>query len=124
MKIEHYQNKDETEVLNIWLKASEQAHAFAGVGFWCGLVEVAGLGGEGELAALFVAPERQCEGIGTALLDWVKEHSKGMLTVGVYEENARARAFYRRGGFEEIGSRDDELTGSREYRMEWKREST
>ena len=39
MKIEHYQNKDETEVLNIWLKASEQAHAFAGVGFWCGLVE-------------------------------------------------------------------------------------
>lgn len=78
--------------------------------------------GEGELAALFVAPERQCEGIGTALLDWVKKHSKGMLTVGVYEENARARAFYRRGGFEEIGSREDELTGSREYRMEWKRE--
>lgn len=147
MKIEHYQNKDETEVLNIWLKASEQAHAFAGVGFWCGLVEdmrqvylprartwvcrdgggvvgFACLVGEGELAALFVAPERQCEGIGTALLDWVKEHSKGMLTVGVYEENARARAFYRRGGFEEIGSRDDELTGSREYRMEWKGEST
>ncbi|HBI12000.1 MULTISPECIES: GNAT family N-acetyltransferase [Akkermansia] len=146
MKIEHYQNRDETEVLNIWLKASEQAHSFAGVGFWCGLVEdmrqvylprartwvcrdggrvvgFACLVGEGELAALFVAPERQCEGIGTALLDWVKEHSKGMLTVGVYEENARARAFYRRGGFEEIGSREDELTGSREYRMEWKRES-
>lgn len=145
MKIEHYQNKDETEVLNIWLKASEQAHAFAGVGFWCGLVEdmkqvylprartwvcrdggsVVGfvcLVGEGELAALFVAPERQCEGIGTALLDWVKERSKGMLTVGVYEENVRARAFYKRGGFEEIGSREDELTGSREYRMEWKRE--
>ena len=39
MKIEHYQNRDETEVLNIWLKASEQAHSFAGVGFWCGLVE-------------------------------------------------------------------------------------
>ena len=45
-----------------------------------------------------------------------------MLTVGAYEENAHARAFYRRGGFEEIGSREDELTGSREYRMEWKRE--
>ena len=86
------------------------------VGFAC-------LGGEGEEAALFVAPERQCEGIGTALLDWVKEHSKGMLTVGVYEENARARAFYRRGGFEEIGSRDDELTGSREYWPKWKGES-
>ena len=108
MKIEHYQNRDETEVLNIWLKASEQAHSFAGVGFWCGLVEdmrqvylprartwvcrdggrvvgFACLVGEGELAALFVAPERQCEGIGTALLDWVKKHSKGMLTVGVYE---------------------------------------
>lgn len=46
-----------------------------------------------------------------------------MLTVGAYEENARARAFYRCGRFEEIGSREDELTGSREYRMEWKRES-
>ena len=39
MNIEHYQSKDEEAVLNIWLKASEQAHAFAGVGFWCGLVE-------------------------------------------------------------------------------------
>lgn len=143
MKIEHYQNGDETEVLGIWLKASEQAHAFAGVGFWCGLVEemkqvylprartwvcrdggnvigFACLVGEGELAALFVAPERQCEGVGTALLHWVKERSKGMLTVGVYEENPRAREFYRRGGFREIGCREDELTGSREYRMEWK----
>ena len=133
MNIEHYQSKDEEAVLNIWLKASEQAHAFAGVGFWCGLVEdmrqvylpkartwicrdgdrvmgFACLVGEGELAALFVDPERQCEGIGTALL-----------TVGVYEENPRAWQFYKRSGFEEIGSREDELTGSREYRLEWKR---
>lgn len=146
MKMEPYQNSDETEVLNIWLRASEQAHAFAGVGFWCGLVEdmkqvylpkahtwvcrdggrvvgFACLVGEGELAALFVEPARQCEGIGTALLDWVKEHSKEGLTVGVYEENPRARAFYRRSGFEEVGFRDDELTGSREYRMEWKKSS-
>lgn len=144
MNIEHYRTGDETEVLNIWLKASEQAHAFAGVGFWCGLVEdmrqvylpraqtwvcrdgdkVAGfacLVGEAELAALFVDPERQCEGIGTALLNWAKDHSKGLLTVGVYEENPRARQFYRRSGFEEIGSREDGLTGSREYRLEWKR---
>ena len=128
MNIEHYQSKDEEAVLNIWLKASEQAHAFAGVGFWCGLVEdmrqvylpkartwicrdgdrvmgFACLVGEGELAALFVDPERQCEGIGTALLNWVKDHSKGVLTVGVYEENPRAWQFYKRSGFEEIGSR-------------------
>lgn len=39
------------------------------VGFAC-------LGGEGEQAALFVAPERQCEGIGTALPDWVKEQAR------------------------------------------------
>ena len=144
MNIEHYQRKDEEAVLNIWLKASEQAHAFAGVGFWCGLVEdmrqvylpkartwicrdgdrvmgFACLVGEGELAALFVDPERQCEGIGTALLNWVKDHRKGVLTVGVYEENPRAWQFYKRSGFEEIGSREDELTGSREYRLEWKR---
>ena len=144
MNIEHYQSKDEEAVLNIWQKASEQAHAFAGVGFWCGLVEdmrqvylpkartwicrdgdrvmgFACLVGEGELAALFVDPERQCEGIGTALLNWVKDHSKGVLTVGVYEENPRAWQFYKRSGFEEIGSREDELTGSREYRLEWKR---
>ena len=121
-----------------------KAHAFAGVGFWCGLVEdmrqvylpkartwicrdgdrvvgFACLVGEGELAALFVDPERQCEGIGTELLNWAKDHSKGLLTVGVYEENPRALQFYKRSGFEEIGSLEDELTGSREYRLEWKR---
>ena len=39
------------------------------VGFAC-------LVGEGEEAALFVAPERQCEGIDTALPDWVKEQAR------------------------------------------------
>lgn len=39
------------------------------VGFACLVVE-------GEEAALFVAPERQCEGIGTALPDWVKEQAR------------------------------------------------
>lgn len=146
MEIEHYHAEDETEVLSIWLKASEQAHAFAGVGFWCGLVEdmrqvylpkartwvcrdagkvvgFACLVGEGELAALFVAPERQSEGIGSLLLNWVKERSKGFLTAGVYEENSRALEFYARAGFQEIGARVDELTGSREFRLEWKKSS-
>lgn len=71
----------------------------------------------------FVAAGAQCEGIGTALPGLGEGTSKGMLTVGAYEENAHARAFYRRGGFEEIGSREDELTGSREYWTEWKGES-
>lgn len=111
MKIEHYQNKDETEVLNIWLKASEQAHAFAGVGFWCGLVE--------GMKQVYLPRART----------WVCRNGAAGLGEGaqqgsVYEENARACAFYRRGGFEEIGSRDGELTGSREYRMEWKKENT
>ena len=39
------------------------------VGFAC-------LAGEGEQAALFVAPERQWEGIGAALPDWVKEQAR------------------------------------------------
>lgn len=144
MRIVSYQDEDEKAVLDIWTMASEQAHAFAGVGFWCGLVEkmrqvylprartwvcknddqvigFACLVGEGELAALFVAPEYQGNGVGSALLNWVKEKSKGYLTVNVYEENNKARQFYNHSGFFEIGSRDDELTGSREYCLEWRK---
>ena len=44
------------------------------VGFAC-------LAGEGEQAALFVAPERQCEGIGAALPDLTGVRRRPFLTV-------------------------------------------
>ena len=71
------------------------------------------------IAGIFVRKEARSEGIGKALLDFVKE-KKQELTLNVYRKNERAVRFYEREGFHIIERTTDESTGEKEYLMRWK----
>ena len=53
----------------------------------------------GWVEQLYVATDRQGEGIGRQLLDLAKERSAGELQLWTFQVNARARRFYERNGF-------------------------
>ncbi|MET4429664.1 putative acetyltransferase [Mycolicibacterium sp. 624] len=129
-----YRPADEDAVVSVWARAAREAHPFV-VGEGEGereqkmrdvyLVEaenwvvesvvngtIVGLLGMlgSEIGGLFVAPEAQRRGVGRALV----EHASalhGTVTLEVYQRNQRARRFYARMGFEEIGHRPEEETG-------------
>jgi ribosomal protein S18 acetylase RimI-like enzyme len=60
-----------------------------------------------ELHQLYVLGGWHGEGVGPALMDWAIDHSRAQgrseMILSVYVDNARARRFYERYGFEEIG---------------------
>ena len=53
----------------------------------------------GWIEQLYVATDRQGEGIGRHLLDLAKERSDGELQLWTFQVNDRARRFYERNGF-------------------------
>jgi diamine N-acetyltransferase len=63
-----------------------------------------------ELFALYVAPERQRQGIGRALLEAALAHERfrraPRIVLDVWDENVRAITLYARFGFEPAGRRD------------------
>jgi len=129
-------------ILAIWLSASIRAHDFVDQVFWESKLDdmrdiylpasqtwVYEQGGQVRgflslldevLAAIFVAPDAQGSGIGSALI----EHAKAMrerLDLTVYSGNTASVAFYHRHGFEVLGERMDEHTGHPELAMAWHR---
>jgi ribosomal protein S18 acetylase RimI-like enzyme len=126
MTIRPYRKDDLAACLAIWRRASEVAHSFLGedalsedealvrdhyipaaeilvatddrhvVGFIALL--------DGFIGGLFVDPEHHGAGVGRALVAAAQPH-EGALEVEVYEANVKARAFYDRLGFVEIGRR-------------------
>ena len=59
------------------------------------------------ITGLYVASGSRNSGIGKALLDLAKSNRES-ITVWAYEKNERARKFYRREGFVEVGRELDE----------------
>ena len=131
---------DMDAVLGVWLNASIKAHDFIAPDYWVARVgdmqqvylpaaesyvyeedgEVLGflsLVGTA-LSALFVAPDRQGEGIGTRLLVHAQQ-LRPELTLRVYAANVRSIAFYEKHGFRRVGSQADEHTGHEEWTMSW-----
>lgn len=51
---------------------------------------------------LFVDPEHQRSGVGTALLGWARRQSPGGLALHTFQRNARARCFYEKHGFRAV----------------------
>lgn len=137
-----YQGCDLTGVMQIWLEANLEAHAFIAEDYWRGYFdEVQSMIGQAEvyvweqegkvcgflgmmdtyIAGIFV--DRSCRqlGIGTRLLDVVKE-KKDRLCLSVYKQNQRAVRFYKRAGFVIVAGGIEKETGEEEYQMRWERE--
>ncbi|MFC7070008.1 GNAT family N-acetyltransferase [Halobaculum lipolyticum] len=69
---------------------------------------------DAELRALYVAPERQGEGVGTSLLAALDDRVPvrfDRLVLETFEANDDARAFYEARGFERVGSSGFEVAG-------------
>ncbi|TWI49305.1 putative acetyltransferase [Pseudomonas duriflava] len=68
------------------------------------------------VAALFVDPAYQHQGIGSLLLEYVKSID-AQLELSVYSMNAQAVAFYEQHGFRTMDERFDDMTGQWEKVM-------
>ena len=136
--IRAFTSQDMQAVLDIWLAASLRAHHFIDPAFWTSQVEAmrtqylpsadvfvhedaGGITGFSALvgqtlAALFVAPERQGQGIGSQLLTHAKQRSPE-LNLTVYRDNPSSVAFYKAHGFSVAEESTDPHTGQVQYLM-------
>jgi chorismate mutase/GNAT superfamily N-acetyltransferase len=75
----------------------------------------------GWLDSLYVGPQHQARGIGTALLDLVKAQRPGGFALWVFASNTRARGFYHRHGLVELEHTDGSANEERapDVRMAW-----
>ncbi|MDL4864309.1 N-acetyltransferase [Halomonas elongata] len=139
--IRAYREADIDQVLDIWLSASIKAHGFVDPSFWESKVDemrdryipasetfvyerndqVVGFYSlfEDTLAAIFVDPDLQGQGIGTTLLDDAKDRREE-LRLTVYRENAPSVRFYEKHGFVPLGEQVDENTGHAEIVMRYR----
>lgn len=139
--IRQMKETDLPEVMEIWLQANEEAHAFIPAAYWqenydmvCELlpqaevyvyeknVQLSGfIGMNGEyIAGIFVRQSARSQGVGKQLIHYVKDR-KERLILHVYEKNKRAIHFYEREGFVVVSWGMDGDTGETEYVMEWKK---
>jgi len=138
--IRAFEPSDMNDVLDIWLKASIEAHNFVGKEFWESKIEdmrktyipdsdtyvfmdrkiIKGffsLHGD-TLAAMFVSPDFQGNGIGQRLMSKAKS-LRNKLNLTVYKQNTRSIDFYLKSGFVIVKERVDEHTGHVEILMEY-----
>lgn len=137
--IRKLQETDIDTVAEIWLDTNLKAHNFIAQEYWKSNFEavkemlpkaevyvyeqertgkIQGFIGlhDNYIEGIFVYSKIQSNGIGKALLDFVKEY-KTTLTLHVYQKNKRAVKFYQRENFKLQGENIDEDTGEREYIM-------
>ena len=143
--IRKFEARDLAAVMQIWLHGNLDAHAFIPASFWEAHFEMVrdmlpqaelyvhegedtrqidGFIGltENHIEGIFVAKSARSNGIGKALLDHVKP-LKPRLTLGVYQKNERALAFYQREQFVVHSEGIDEDTNEAEIQMHWTRQA-
>ena len=140
MKIELFKNTDLDEIVELWYETSIKTHNFIPVGYWrtnkevmkteylpnsetylaiktgkiIGFISMK----RDYLAGLFVKNDVQGEGVGTQLLDYIKQR-QDVIRLNVYKKNTGAVRFYEKRDFKLVSENIDEKTGESEYLMEW-----
>ncbi len=137
--IRKFRMDDLDTVMKIWLETNIAAHDFISGNYWQGNYElvkkilpeaaifvfekddvILGFIGltENYIAGIFIDAKSQSQGIGKALLDYVKK-SHSPLSLQVYKKNSCAVRFYLREDFVVLNEQTDENTGEAEFVMNW-----
>lgn len=137
--IREFQMSDTAQIMKLWLFGNMDAHPFVPEEYWRShfnevqeaLLQakvfvydidgtIKGFMGiiEDYIAGIFVDKNYRSTGIGTRLLAYAKQ-KYDTLSLGVYQKNLRAVAFYHREGFSVLSEGTDEDTGEKEYTMFW-----
>lgn len=137
--IRKFEENDIDLVMQIWKNENIKAHKFISKEYWENNYEyikeilptaeiyvyileekVVGFIGINNkyIEGIFVDKNNHSKGIGTALLNKVKEN-RDSLTLNVYQKNTGAISFYKNNGFVIISENKDKDTNEIEYTMSW-----
>lgn len=139
--IRKFEKKDINAVMEIWKNENIRAHNFIAKEYWqdnyeyvkdilpkadiyvyildekiVGFVSV----NKNYIEGIFIDINNQHSGIGTSLLDKIKEN-KDNLTLSVYKKNENAINFYEKNNFIIASENIDKSTNEIEYTMTWKK---
>lgn len=137
--IRKFKNNDIDTVMQIWKNENIKAHKFITKEYWennynlvkeilpkseiyvyvieKSIVGFIGLSKD-YIKGIFVDTNNQYNGIGTSLLNKVKEN-KNELTLSVYRKNINAINFYKKNGFIITSQSIDKNSNEVEYTMTW-----
>lgn len=139
--IREFEDNDIDNIMQIWKKENIKAHNFISKEYWKNNYEyvknilpnaeiyvfivkekIVGFVGVNNnyIEGIFVDTNNQNNGIGTSLLNKVKE-SRNNLTLSVYKKNTNAINFYKANDFIITGKSIDKNTNEIEYIMTWNR---
>ena len=137
--IRKFEKNDINVVMQIWKSENIKAHKFIPKEYWESnykfvkealpnaeiyvyiikekIVGFVGLDNN-YIEGIFVDINNQCNGIGTSLINKVKEN-RNSLTLSVYKKNTNAISFYKKNGFSVKNEIIDKNTNEIEYTMTW-----
>lgn len=137
--IRKFEKNDINVIMQIWKNENIQAHDFISKEYWESnynfvkeilpkaeiyvyiikerIVGFIGLNNT-YIEGIFVDQSSHCQGIGTALLNKVKE-IRNNFTLNVYKKNKKAINFYKKNDFLIIAENIDKNTNETEYTMAW-----
>lgn len=137
--IRKLKKNDINDVMQIWKNENIKAHKFISKEYWENnysyvkeilpnseiyvyvieenIVGFIGLD-QNYIEGIFIDTNNQCNGIGTSLLNKVKEN-RNILTLNVYKKNINAIKFYKKNGFIITSESIDKNKNEIEYTMTW-----
>ena len=140
VKIRKANEANINRVMDIWLRANLEAHNFVDPNYWknnFAMVkqeiqsadvfvveiknEIVGFAGlkEDYLAGIFFDQKVRHQGLGTELLNYLKQRYS-QLILDVYQKNLAAVNFYQKNGFKIIQEKEYQNQNLNDYQMMWK----